>query len=602
MEAKPVKERAPEWAEALGNLPPGYTLDDTGVAINGEWLCGPLWVVAETRDDQEDNAWGVATKWINKAGNIHELAFCSKDFHVDGGRSVYQQLIDYGLSVKPGKTADVIKYLAQFNPGRLFHCARSIGWNVRDGRQLAFVMPSRVITAAETDRSTRTAESLAISTAGNIIYQPERYSPTTKTMKERGTIEEWKENIVKKIADEPYLVFALSVAFAAPLSRFSGQGSAGFNLHQTTSKGKTTAVQVAATVYGNGIDPQWDGNASFVRTWNTTGNALEALAAAHNDCLFVMDEIGKCNEKLGSLLYNLFGGQGKSRMDSNGNLRNRRDWNLLLLSTGEETVEAMIERDGKARGGQLIRFADIPIEDSVFLNQENPGEYAKELKELCGQFYGSAGPVFIQELTDIYLSAAVLSDDLKGRIKSAHDELKEEADAMTPEVSRLSERFGLLLAAGQMARDLLELPLTEDQVRCSIKHVYDKWRAGAGSKVSDGKRIIQNIREYIIQNPARFPDSSTDGDDLPRVELSGYRTTDGDGGRIYLFTKPGLKTASGNGSAEISAKELDKAGLLYRNNGRALKSRFQIKSLDSRSYFYAVRGDILGGDEIEAAS
>lgn len=70
------------------------------------------------------------------------------------------------------------------------------------------------------------------------------------------------------------LGFALSCSFAGPLLKLAGLEGGCFAFEGGSSSGKTTALKVAASV--------WGGEA-HVRAWRTTDNGLEGLAALHND-------------------------------------------------------------------------------------------------------------------------------------------------------------------------------------------------------------------------------------------------------------------------------------------------------------------------------
>jgi uncharacterized protein (DUF927 family) len=82
-------------------------------------------------------------------------------------------------------------------------------------------------------------------------------------------------------------VLAVSTAFAGPLLGLTGAEGGGLNLHGPSSKGKTTALQAAASVWGRGAtDP------GFVRSWRGTANSQESGAALVSDTLLCLDEIG----------------------------------------------------------------------------------------------------------------------------------------------------------------------------------------------------------------------------------------------------------------------------------------------------------------------
>ena len=84
-----------------------------------------------------------------------------------------------------------------------------------------------------------------------------------------------------------------------------GHESGGFHLYGDSSGGKTTHLQVPASVY---VGPR------LVRSWRSTDNVLESIAAAHSDGLLVLDEIGMCDPRIiGETVYMLGNGTGKAR-------------------------------------------------------------------------------------------------------------------------------------------------------------------------------------------------------------------------------------------------------------------------------------------------
>ena len=99
------------------------------------------------------------------------------------------------------------------------------------------------------------------------------------------------------------MLFAVSLAFAAPLLAPLAVENGGFHIFGPSSCGKSTALRVAASVYG-GPD--------YITTWRATDNGLEGTAAAHNDTLLIMDEMGQVSPNIvGDVVYMLANGEGK---------------------------------------------------------------------------------------------------------------------------------------------------------------------------------------------------------------------------------------------------------------------------------------------------
>ncbi|VFS35287.1 Phage DNA primase [Salmonella enterica subsp. enterica serovar Typhimurium] len=109
-------------------------------------------------------------------------------------------------------------------------------------------------------------------------------------------------------------------------------------------------MKVAASVCG-GTD--------YWHSWRATGNALEGIASRHNDALLPLDELREVDPReAGMIAYMLANGQGKGRARTDGEVRNRRHWTLLLFfhrgavagGTHRTRRGAYLRRDGRAHG------------------------------------------------------------------------------------------------------------------------------------------------------------------------------------------------------------------------------------------------------------
>ena len=102
------------------------------------------------------------------------------------------------------------------------------------------------------------------------------------------------------------MIFALSTAFAAPILKILGEDSGGFNIKGNSSTGKSTALTVAASVWGS---------PKYLQQWKSTDNAMEAIANSYNNCLLCLDELGQVDGNIASdMIYMLANGSGKNRL------------------------------------------------------------------------------------------------------------------------------------------------------------------------------------------------------------------------------------------------------------------------------------------------
>ncbi len=179
-------------------------------------------------------------------------------------RDVRRELARLGLHISPSPSARglLATYIKVWPIDTRARCVDRLGWHGD-----TFVMPNGSIGEAE---------ELAVfqnSHATELAYS------------ESGTADEWRDSVAALAVGNTRLIFSLSVAFAGALAEIAGEDSGGFHLRGASSSGKSTALRLAASVWGN--------PSTYVRLWRGTVNGLEGLATLHNDSLLILDEIGQ---------------------------------------------------------------------------------------------------------------------------------------------------------------------------------------------------------------------------------------------------------------------------------------------------------------------
>ena len=225
-------------------------------------------------------------------------------------------------------------YLTQARPAAFARCVERTGWYGD-----VFVLPGRTFGEG----------------AERVLFQSETIAGSTHA--EAGTIAGWRDQVAALCVGNSRLLLAASCGFAALLLGRLGDESGGIHLRGASSTGKSTALAVAASLFGP--------PARYVQRWRATSNGLEAMAAAHCDGLLILDELAQVDPReAGEAAYLLANGQGKARAARTGGARARASWRLLFLSAGEISLSAHMQAAGKrAHAGQEIRLADL---DAVF--------------------------------------------------------------------------------------------------------------------------------------------------------------------------------------------------------------------------------------------
>jgi putative DNA primase/helicase len=190
------------------------------------------------------------------------------------------------------------------------------------------------------------------------------------------------------------------------------------------------------------------------------------------------------------IVYDMYGGTGKGVMDQNRELKEVRTWRIIVLSSGElSTFDKSKESGAPINAGQLIRFKDIPIEGKIVENAID----AEAIKYACSQFYGTAGPAFVQALIDEIKDWETMHTTIGEMMKTAIEKMPKTADALQ---ARGLKHFALAKVAGVLAKRYLDLPLTEDEITNSVSKIAKIWMDNSGS-LSDTDRAIIKLRNLI---------------------------------------------------------------------------------------------------------
>jgi len=211
----------------------------------------------------------------------------------------------------------LLQYLTAFTPEDRLSGATVTGW-----QGSAFVLPDRTLNEPNGER---------------VVYQPADPHTAGWAIVKTGDFNHWRQAI-EDLGALPR--FAICTTMDAPSRYLVGIEAGGFHFHGNTSRGKTTLLHAAASVWGHGVDPQQTGGAeSYTQRWNATANALEAMAECFNDLPLIVDEIGEGDIKdFGRTIYRIMSGCGRGRANVGGGLRRAKSWRVLVLSTGERAA------------------------------------------------------------------------------------------------------------------------------------------------------------------------------------------------------------------------------------------------------------------------
>ena len=494
---------AARHASPSGTSGPGASLlDRFALNADGVWYCetdsegrakAPLWVAARlevpalTRD-ADGQGWGYLLEFTDPAGHARQWAMPARMLAGDGNefRGVLMAL---GLRIAASSRARALlaQYIQTRQPEEHARCTDRLGWH-----GMAFVLPRETLGDA----------------GERIVYQSD--GTIENTIRQRGELTKCRERVARYCVGNSRLGFAVACAFAGPMLRPAGIDSGGFHLRGDSSSGKTTALRVAASVYGG---------ASYMQRWRATDNALEAIAAQHCDGLLILDELAQVDSKTaGECAYMLANETSKARSTRTGQTRPRLAWRLLFLSAGEIGLAAHMAEGGKrARAGQELRMADVPADagagKGVFEElhgQENGATLAQYLTKASEAQHGTAGRAFLEW-------AVQNADSLKARMSTGIERLiaRWVHELASGQVQRVGRRFAAVAMAGELASEAGITGWPEGEATRAAKVCFDAWlstRGGIGN--AEDAAALRQVRRFIeAHGEARFTHWDRTNDD-----------------------------------------------------------------------------------------
>lgn len=297
-------------------------------------------------------------------------------------------------------------------------------------------------------------------------------------------------------------------------------------------------------------------------TWYGTALGLANEAAAHNDGLMPLDEVGQGADpvSVSQSAYALFNGVGKLQGAKEGGNRDLKRWRTVAISTGEMDLETFIATAGrKTKAGQLVRLLNIPLSKAVrFHDHQNGKHHADALKDAYQRHHGAAGRGWIRWLADHQQQAIDTVRECEARWRSLIP-----AD-YGEQVHRVAARFAILEAALLLG----EVVTGWDAQTCrdAIQHSYNAWLREFGTGNKEHQQIIEQteafLNAYGFSRFAPFPYSSAD---MPVKDLAGYRQKgnhDSDPVIFYTFRGAFEKEIAQNFNPTQFAEVLKNAGML----------------------------------------
>ncbi|MDC2825462.1 DUF927 domain-containing protein [Rodentibacter pneumotropicus] len=463
---------------------------DTGEIIQEKetWICDNLELAGEGKTASGEYYY--LFQWQNRDENTpRTVAIAREDFGTDSG---WKMLKAQGLKMTQGSGLTQ-KLTEHFH----FNGNHSTQWtvtNVTGWLNGAYLLPNGEI----------------IGTPKKPIYFTDK-SSSSLGYTTSGTLVDWQREIAENVRGNTSMMIGVATALAAPMLSLLGLDSFGVHLFAESSKGKSTTLNIANSIYG---DPD-----KIKLSWSSTDNAIKNEAAARNDGFLTLDEMGEAKDgyALENIAYALFNGTDKNRGKKEGGNQQIKRWKVTALSTGEKDLETQLRLKGvKVHAGQLVRLLNVPLEEPQHLHQfASKKAHADHLNEKAKECFGVIGREWIAFLAN---NAATV----KTTYKAIRQKWLDLSSNMSGQVQRVAgDRFAVLETALHLARHLTQW--TEEESAHAIMKNFLNWKDEFGENSREETALIRAVTDWLLINEAAFIEYPADPNAKTPLKIAGVR-------------------------------------------------------------------------------
>jgi len=385
---------------------------------------------------------------------------------VSSPAEVKAYLTGLGLTVAANSTVAAIqKQIENIRTWESCRIASEVGWN----GDTFFVLPTMEVVKAEDDE----------------VVVHNLQSELSPNRAGKGA--SWKKLVASPLVGHKVPTFVLSFSFMPPLLDLSSRSTnVLFEIVSAPAKGKTTIQQLAASVWGC---PSRNAGVPFLIPMDTTVNGLEETMMSRADLPLILDEANLFESHLTpaargdafrAIAFKLASGNEKQRYGASVDPKGYR---LGALISTNDPLSELLQQDSSASRAAQERLLTIPIDresefgvfDFVAREYSNAGHFASSVSNAADANFGHAGRRFIKRLVaDRAKDEIALQSKIEGFVAEFRSHVRIDQDDGS--AIRISEAFGLVYAAGKLAKKYGCLPSKMDCLE-AVAYCYHLNRA-----------------------------------------------------------------------------------------------------------------------------
>lgn len=274
-----------------------------------------------------------------------------------------------------------------------------------------------------------------------------------------GSLEDYQANVIELTKGNDGLIFQLllelaSVLFPVRTGSVRAEGIT-INVYGHSGKGKTLAMRLGASVWGD--------HAKLTESANATYTALVNSAVSSSGSAMRIDDLSAMGNIRGSdfenLIYSIGNGRGKLRSAVDGKNMPADEFSVICIMTAEKTItEEIWQREGyRFKAGAEARLIEQPfVELQDLKGCRDIKELASALTRAINSFNGIAGDEWLNILCNMGWDS--IQSELKKYTNEFDERMCEEfADAMNARPGqkvRAHTLYNVVYAAGMMSQEI----------------------------------------------------------------------------------------------------------------------------------------------------
>lgn len=517
---QPLDQMFPDAPLPMGyRVPAAYQVDGNGVHrldlakedSDPETIClVPAFPTARLQDIVQDSH-SLRLSWWRDGGWKHKVF---SQTQLASAREIVL-LADNDFPVDSENALNIIRYIRDMREANMdvlprVQVSSHLGWQGRDGEHGFLVGLQR----ARPDGTLESTRQMDLMPPGKWASDQLVFKGLDKgddqvvfAYRSEGTLAAWMQAI-EPIIHYPRVLLMLYASFAAPLLDILKAPPFTVDLSYTTSAGKTTALRVAASVWGT---PDERDPTPVIRTWENTRVFVERSLALCNGLPLILDDTARANkpEFIAKVVYDVSAGSGKGRGSQKG-IASGSSWRTIMLSTGEQKITNFAELGGGH--ARAVCLWGPPF------NEQNAstGQVVARMHRGLLANHGHAGPKWVSWI----LSQRDKWDMWREHYRAIHESYSAQAGDNAV-ANRFSEYFAVLMLASILVHEAIEFPwpAPNDPFKDLRQDILRE------AKEADRARLARElILGWVASQPQAFwnkKNASFDGDPRPQQPPNG---------------------------------------------------------------------------------